>query len=107
MANLNWERIGARYHLAAGDGAKDNALFLPYGSPAQEEERISAEELKAALESDLRPLLLDLCLPKGPAPTSRHARRCRHACSCRAPALDQGAPSESAHCSLLHLRISG
>jgi len=65
MANLNWERIGARYRLAIG-GAKEDKFFLPYGAPAEEEARISAEELKAALEGDAarRPMLLDLCLPK-------------------------------------------
>jgi Fe-Mn family superoxide dismutase len=65
MANLNWERIGARYRLAIGEGVGEDELFLPFGAPAQEEARISAEELKAALESDedRRPVLLDLCLP--------------------------------------------
>jgi superoxide dismutase, Fe-Mn family len=65
MANLNWERIGARYHRAIGEGAAEQ-LFLPYGAPAQEEARISAEELKAALEEDAdrRPVLLDLCQPR-------------------------------------------
>jgi superoxide dismutase, Fe-Mn family len=32
MANLNWERIAARYRLAIGDGADDDELFLPYGA---------------------------------------------------------------------------
>jgi Fe-Mn family superoxide dismutase len=66
MANLNWERIGARYRLAIGEGAAEDELFLPFGAPAQEEARISAEELKAALEDDngRRPVLLDLCLPR-------------------------------------------
>jgi Fe-Mn family superoxide dismutase len=65
MANLNWERIGARYRLAIGE-AREDALFLPFGAPAQEEARISAEELKAALEDDAdhRPVVLDLCLPR-------------------------------------------
>lgn len=65
MANLNWERIGARYRLAIGEPAEDR-LFLPYGAPAQEEARISAEELMTALEGDAatRPVLLDLCLPR-------------------------------------------
>jgi Fe-Mn family superoxide dismutase len=65
MANLNWERIGARYRLAIGEGAGADELFRPYGAPAQEEARISAEELKTALEDegDRRPVLLDLCLP--------------------------------------------
>src|SRR3954471_16633977 len=66
MANLHWERIGARYRSAVGEGSPEDTLFLPYGSPAQEEARISVEELKAALEhgDDRRPLLLDVCLPK-------------------------------------------
>jgi Fe-Mn family superoxide dismutase len=65
MANLNWERIGARYRLAIGQAAGVDELFLPFGAPAQEAARISAEELKAALEADedRRPVLLDLCLP--------------------------------------------
>jgi len=66
MANLNWERIGARYRLAIGEGADEDKFFLPYGAPAKEEARISAEELKIALENNdnRRPVLLDLCLPK-------------------------------------------
>jgi Fe-Mn family superoxide dismutase len=65
MANLNWERMGARYRLAMGE-AREDVLFLPFGAPAQEEARISAEELKAALEDDAdrRPVVLDLCLPR-------------------------------------------
>jgi Fe-Mn family superoxide dismutase len=66
MANLNWERIGARYRMAIGDRTGEDEFFLPYGAPGQEEARISAEELKMALEhdDDRRPVLLDLCLPK-------------------------------------------
>jgi Fe-Mn family superoxide dismutase len=66
MANLNWERIAARYRLAIGENAGEGDLFLPFGAPPQEEARISAEELKAALEDDdgRRPVLLDLCLPR-------------------------------------------
>jgi Fe-Mn family superoxide dismutase len=66
MANLNWERIGARYRLAIGEGADEDKFFLPYGAPVKEEARISAEELRTALESDdnRRPVLLDLCLPR-------------------------------------------
>jgi len=66
MANLNWERIGARYRLAIGEGAGEDNFFLPFGAPPQAEARISAEELKAALErdDDRRPALLDLCLPR-------------------------------------------
>ena len=65
MANLHWQRIGARYCLAVGEGAEDDA-FLPFGAPWQEEARISAEELKATLEydDDRRPILLDLCQPR-------------------------------------------
>jgi superoxide dismutase, Fe-Mn family len=67
MANLNWERIGARYRLAIGEGSGgEDELFLPFGAPAQAEARISTEELKAALDNndDRRPVLLDLCLPR-------------------------------------------
>jgi Fe-Mn family superoxide dismutase len=66
MANLNWKRISARYRLAVGASAEEDKLFLPFGAPAQEEARISAEELKAALarDEDRRPFLLDLCLPR-------------------------------------------
>jgi Fe-Mn family superoxide dismutase len=66
MANLNWERIGARYRRAIGEATAEDQFFLPYGAPPQEEARISAEELKAALacDDDRRPFLLDLCLPR-------------------------------------------
>ena len=65
MVNLNWERIGARYRLATCKGAREDELFLPFGAPAQQAARISAEELKAALEDkdNRRPVLLDVCLP--------------------------------------------
>jgi Fe-Mn family superoxide dismutase len=65
MANLNWVRVAARYRRAIGEGAGEDRLFLPFGAPAQEAARISAEELKAALDhdDDRRPMLLDLCLP--------------------------------------------
>jgi superoxide dismutase, Fe-Mn family len=65
MANLNWERIGARYRLAIGEEAGEE-LFLPYGAPPQNEARISVEELKAALDGakERRPVLLDLCQPR-------------------------------------------
>jgi superoxide dismutase, Fe-Mn family len=66
MTNLNWQRIGARYRQAIGDGRVEDELFRPFGAPAQDEARVSAEELKAALENsdDHRPVLLDLCLPR-------------------------------------------
>jgi Fe-Mn family superoxide dismutase len=67
MANLHWERIGARYREAIGAGESGNGeLFRPYGSPAQGDALISAEALEAALEGaeDRRPLLLDLCQPR-------------------------------------------
>jgi len=66
MANLNWQRIGARYRLAIGKGADEDAFFLPYGAPPREEARISAEQLRAALDGadEDRPVLLDLCLPR-------------------------------------------
>jgi Fe-Mn family superoxide dismutase len=65
VANLNWERIGARYQLAIGAEVGDE-LFLPYGAPPQDEARISAEELKAALDAteERKPILVDLCQPR-------------------------------------------
>src|ERR1700730_466955 len=66
MANLHWERIGARYRRAIGEAKGEDGLFLPYGSPAQEEARISAEEVKAALEGaqGRRPTAPDRCRPR-------------------------------------------
>ena len=66
MLNLNWQRISARYRRAAGLAGNEDELFRPYGAPSQEEARISAEELKAALEGDeaRRPVLLDVCQPR-------------------------------------------
>jgi Fe-Mn family superoxide dismutase len=67
MANLNWERIAARYALALGQRAQEVVdVFLPFGAPAQEGARISPEALKGALEQvdDRRPILLDVCLPR-------------------------------------------
>lgn len=66
MKNLNWARIGARYRQAIGEDAAMDDLFLPYGAPPEEQARISAEELKGALDLDeeRRPVLLDLCLPR-------------------------------------------
>lgn len=66
MANLNWQRIGARYRQAKGERVDEDKLFHPYGAPAQEDARISVEELKAVLAGarDRWPLLLDLCLPR-------------------------------------------
>jgi superoxide dismutase, Fe-Mn family len=66
MANLNWQRIGARYRQALGEKVEEEEHFRPYGSPAQADARISVEELKGALagDKDRRPVLLDLCLQK-------------------------------------------
>ena len=63
MLNLHWGRIGARYRMAIGAAAAEDENFRPYGSPAQAEARISAEQLRDALEADDKPRLLDLCLP--------------------------------------------
>src|SRR5215469_8132154 len=58
MANLNWARIGARYRMAIGDGAGEDALFLPFGAPVDE----VSVELKH--DDERRPILLDLCQPR-------------------------------------------
>jgi superoxide dismutase, Fe-Mn family len=65
MANLNWERIAARYRLAIGESSAEDKLFLPFGAPPEDDARISAEELKVALaDEDRRPFLLDVCQPR-------------------------------------------
>jgi len=65
MANVNWQRVAARYRQATGDGDLGGTLFVPYGSPPEADARITVEELKAALDGDEghRPVLVDLCLP--------------------------------------------
>jgi Iron/manganese superoxide dismutases, C-terminal domain len=109
MANLNWERIGARYHRAVGERTDEDELFLPYGAPAQREARISTEELKAALEEseDRRPVLLDLCQPRDlPRRTDMLAGATMHAPA--APAImDRGFAARPADCGLLYLRFPG
>jgi len=92
MANLHWERIGVRYQRAIGEAKGGDELFLPYGSPAQEEARISAEELKAALEGaeDRRPALLDLCQPRDlPRRTDMLAGATMHAPAALATWIDE------------------
>jgi Fe-Mn family superoxide dismutase len=100
MANLNWARIGARYRLAIGEGVDEHDLFLPYGAPAQEDGRISAEELRAALGGDKhrRPVLLDVCLPQD------LARRTDMLAG--AGSLGWGFAALPADRGLLHLRVS-
>ena len=91
LANLNWERIGARYRLALGAEVGDE-LFLPYGAPPQDEARISAEELKAALDDteERRPILLDLCQPRDlPRRTDMLAGATMHAPAALAQWVDE------------------
>ena len=97
MANLNWERIGARYRVAIGEEAGDE-LFLPYGAPAQDKARISAEELKAALEdiAERRPVLLDLCQPRDlPRRTDMLAGATMHAPAALEQWVDELPPDRS------------
>jgi Fe-Mn family superoxide dismutase len=61
MGNLHWERIAARYRQVRHGDAVDAALFTPFGSPTRSELLISAESLRANMESD-PPTLLDVCL---------------------------------------------
>jgi Fe-Mn family superoxide dismutase len=61
MGNLHWERIAARYRQVRHGDAVDAALFTPFGSPTRSELLISAESLRADMESD-PPTLLDVCL---------------------------------------------
>jgi superoxide dismutase len=98
MTNLNWDRIGARFRLAIGEGAREDELFLPYGAPTQDEARISAEELTGTYGS---------LSAQRPAPTHRYVGGCVHARSCRAAALGRGPAAGPTDRGLLHLRISG
>lgn len=61
MANLEWERIAARYRQARHGEPEDSALFTAFGAPAEPAAMISAEELRDALQRE-PPLLLDVCL---------------------------------------------
>ena len=61
MGNLHWERIAARYRHVHHGAAMDATLFTPFGSPTQSELLISAETLRANMQSD-PPTLLDVCL---------------------------------------------
>ena len=92
MVNLNWQRIGARYRLAIGEGANEDQFFLPFGAPPDEKARISAEELKDALQrdDDRRPFLLDVCLPVDlPRRTDMLAGAAMHAPGALARWVDQ------------------
>jgi superoxide dismutase, Fe-Mn family len=61
MANLHWERIASRYRRARHGALDDAALFMQAGAPLQDEALITAETLRAVIESD-PPTLLDVCL---------------------------------------------
>jgi Fe-Mn family superoxide dismutase len=61
MANLQWERISARYHQASHGGVEDRTLFTPLGSPLEQEAVISVEELRDSMPSE-QPVLIDVCL---------------------------------------------
>ena len=74
MANLQWERIAARYRHARHGEAEDAALFTAFGAPTQEAAVISAEELRDAMQRE-PPVLLDVCLDRRPAAPHGHASR--------------------------------
>src|SRR5215472_13763677 len=61
MANLQWDRISARYRQARHGEVEDRALFTPFGSPLEEEAVISAEELRESMQRE-PPVLVDVCL---------------------------------------------
>jgi superoxide dismutase, Fe-Mn family len=62
MGNLHWERIAARFRRARHNETGDLALFTPFGAPQDVEHVISAEELRATLEREPPPVILDVCL---------------------------------------------
>jgi Fe-Mn family superoxide dismutase len=61
MANLQWERIAARYRQARYGEAADAALFTASGAPTEDAAVISPEELRDAMQRE-PPLLLDICM---------------------------------------------
>lgn len=61
MANLQWERIAARYRQARHGETEAVELFTASGAPTQEAAVISAEELRDAMRRE-PPVLLDICM---------------------------------------------
>jgi Fe-Mn family superoxide dismutase len=61
MANLQWERIAARYRQARLGEAEDATLFTAFGAPREAAAVISAEDLRDAKLREA-PVLLDVCL---------------------------------------------
>ena len=59
MANLQWERIAARYRQARLGEAEDVALFTAFGAPPEDAAVISAEDLRDAMLRE-PPVLLDV-----------------------------------------------
>jgi Fe-Mn family superoxide dismutase len=61
MANLEWQRIAARYRQARHGETQDATLFTAFGAPTEEAAVISAEELRDTMQCE-PPVLLDICL---------------------------------------------
>ena len=61
MANLEWERIAARYRHARHGEAENPVLFKQFGAPAEDAAIISGEELRNAM-AEGPPVLLDVCI---------------------------------------------
>jgi Fe-Mn family superoxide dismutase len=62
MANLEWQRIAARYRQARhGEPPQVTTLFTAFGAPTEEAAVISAEELRDTMQRE-PPVLLDICL---------------------------------------------
>jgi hypothetical protein len=92
---------------AIGESAGESDLFS-LAAPPQEEARISAEELKSALDGDKerRLVLLDLCQPRD-LPRRADvlaALLCMRRMRCRAGSMNCPASGDRG---LLHLRVSG
>jgi Fe-Mn family superoxide dismutase len=61
MANLEWQRIAARYRHARHGEVADAAMFTALGAPMDDAAVISVEELRDAMQRE-PPILLDVCI---------------------------------------------
>jgi superoxide dismutase len=84
MANLHWERIGARYCAAVGEGKAEDELFLPYGfaGAGRGTDLGRGVEGRAGSFGGTPTGAARSLSTQGSAATHRYARRC-HRCTLR------------------------